>query len=681
MQKFINLLLTLLVTTSLSARQRVAVVLSGGGAKGMAHIGALKVIEETGIPVDIIVGTSMGSIIGGLYAIGYTPNQLDSIVMAQNWQELLSDKQERKKISLEMREHYERYVLSLPFFEKPQDAISGGVIRGRNIGKMLWQLTEGYHKDTDFTKLPTPFACVSQDIVSGKTVIHDSGILPLAIRSSMSIPGVFAPIELDNQLLVDGGIINNYPVDVARRMGADIVIGVDVQDTLKNIQALRNSIKTQLSQLIDLQGKDLWQKNIKNTDVYIHVDVGSYHQASFNPVAIDSLIERGYRAAQCASNELTELKKRIGPITNEDLKHPNSPHKPSRSFFLTPETEPSYRKLVGKTPTNSMNLGIRFDNEELAALIFNTQFTLPHKIRHSFGLTLRLGISTYGQLDYNFLLGKDWKYNFSYQIGYNSININDQGKRYCELSFVRHQLSTGFARSWKHWKLKIEAQYKYYNYGSFLYGFHKDITEDINTENHLRMGIDLGFNNMNDLYFPQKGHILTTGYHYIVSFNKYKPLHTVSLDWKTAVSPTRRFSILFRINGRYITSEQNTISELNTVGGQEPGKYFSQQIPFYGINRFETTHKILMVGGIEFRQRMGSRHYISLPLNIGLTTATWTHFFKNAFRSEGYNEGYHLWGAAIKYDLRTAIGPIGLTLHYSNRTRSVDGYVHAGFNF
>lgn len=646
----------------------------------MAHIGALKVIEETGIPIDMIVGTSMGSIIGGLYAIGYTPDQLDSIVMAQNWQELLSDKLERKKISLELREQYERYVLSLPFFEKPQDAISGGVVRGRNIGKMLWYLTEGYHDSIDFRRLPIPFACVSQDLVTGKAVVHDSGVLSLAIRSSMSIPGVFAPVELDGKLLVDGGIINNYPVDVARRMGADVVIGVDVQDTLKDIRALKNSIKDQLSQLIDLQGKDLWQKNISNTDVYIRVNISGYHQASFNPVAIDSLIERGYGAALTARPALQELKKQIGSITDKDLVHPNAPHAPVHPTGPTPATEESYRTLTGKAPTNSINLGIRFDNEELAALLFNTRFTLPHKTRHSFGLTVRLGVSTYGQIDYDFLLGKEWKYNFSYQIGYNDFNINEKGERHCELSFVRHHLSTGFARSWNQWKLRLDGQYNYYHYGTFLYGSHKAMKENIAAESYLRLGSNIAFNNIDDPYFPQKGHILTADYHYIISTDNKKPFHTASLDWKTAVSPTRRFSMLFRGGGRYITTD-NTVSEQNTVGGQEPGKYFSQQIAFYGINRFETAHKILIIGGMEFRQRMGSKHYISLPLNIGLTSSTWARFFKNAFRTGGYKEGYYLWGAGLKYELRTALGPIGLTLHYSNRTRSVEGYVHAGFNF
>ena len=243
MTKIARLLLflcTLSVFHISMARPRVAVVLSGGGAKGTAHIGALKVIEEAGVPIDMIVGTSMGSIIGGLYAIGYTTEQLDSIFMAQDWNTLLSDKAYRNALNLQTREQNSQYILSVPFFEKPQDLISGGVIKGRNIGRMLWQLTEGYHDSIDFQKMPIPFACISQDLVTGEEIVFRNGVLPIAIRASMSIPGVFAPVDLDGMVLVDGGMVNNYPVDVALAMGADYIIGVDVQSPLLKASELKS---------------------------------------------------------------------------------------------------------------------------------------------------------------------------------------------------------------------------------------------------------------------------------------------------------------------------------------------------------------------------------------------------------------------------------------------------------
>ena len=146
-------------------RKKVGVVLSGGGAKGMAHIGALKVIEDAGIPIDYIVGTSMGAIIGGLYSIGYTPQQLDSMVRKQNWQFLLSDHIERREMNLMEREAEETYVISVPFSKNAIKEVTGGLIKGHNIDNLFSELTLGYHDSISFDSLPIPFACVSENLV------------------------------------------------------------------------------------------------------------------------------------------------------------------------------------------------------------------------------------------------------------------------------------------------------------------------------------------------------------------------------------------------------------------------------------------------------------------------------------------------------------------------------------
>ena len=214
------------------SRKKVGLVLSGGGAKGMAHIGAIKVIEEAGIPIDYVVGTSMGSIIGGLYAIGYTPEQLDSMVRVQDWMFLLSDQIQRKDMNLMEREADEKYVISVPFSKKAIKDVTGGLIKGQNIDNLFSELTLGYHDSLSFNKLPIPFACVAENLVKGQEYVFHDGVLSTAMRASMAIPGVFTPVRLDSMVLVDGGVVNNYPVNVAKQMGADIIIGVDVQSEL-----------------------------------------------------------------------------------------------------------------------------------------------------------------------------------------------------------------------------------------------------------------------------------------------------------------------------------------------------------------------------------------------------------------------------------------------------------------
>lgn len=672
------ILLLLCIPAIPAERPRVGIVLSGGGAKGTAHIGALKVIEETGIPIDVIVGTSMGSIIGGLYAIGYTPEQLDSIFLAQDWPTLLGDKMRPTSTNLQDREKNAQYVLSIPFFEKPQDLISGGLIKGRNIGKMLWQLTEGYHDSIDFRNMPIPFACVSQDLVTGKEVVFKSGILPLAIRASMSIPGVFSPVDLDGQLLIDGGIINNYPVDIARQMGADIIIGVDVQDPMKTADELQNNVLAQLGQIIDLQRKDRWVQNIQNSDIYIKVNVKDYHAASFTTEAIDSLIERGRQAALKQADSLQVIKQRIGccdSISQRSIPPYFYRHRPGD---IEAQHAQVLKMLIGEAPKNSINLGLRFDNEELAALLFNGQLLLGKKKNHNMALTLRLGKKVYGDVHYGLHLGRQWNFTTGYRYTYNDFNIYDKGDRLYGVNFNHHLGEIGFTKSWKFVQLQLGGSYQLYNYGSFLYRFHNEAATDIEKESYLKFGALYAVNTFNDQYFPTKGSELEMRYHYAIPLDQSKPFHTADIHWSAAFSFNSRFTLMPRVEGRYLTTE-NTVSEMNTLGGQERGKYFSQQIPFYGINHFEMTMRTLIIAGIEARQRIGGKHYISGVFNIAATSTDWKHFLKNSF---GGNElfGYHIFGGAVKYDLRTFIGPIGLTIGFSDRAK-VSGYIRAGFNF
>lgn len=677
--RFILFLLLICHAVLMTARPKVGVVLSGGGAKGMAHIGALKVIEEAGIPVDIIVGTSMGSIIGGLYSIGYTTEQLDSIVMSQDWSVLLSDKAYRKSLDLQAKEQSSRYILSLPFFEKPQDLISGGVIKGRNIGRMLWQLTEGYHDSLDFRKFPIPFACVSQDLVTGKEIVFESGVLPIAIRSSMSIPGVFAPISMNEQVLIDGGLVNNYPVDVARRMGADIIIGVDVQDPMKTAKELQGSILAQLSQLIDLQSKDRWQENIDNSDVYIKVNVKGYNTASFTTVAIDSLIDRGEQAARMRMDTL----RCIGRMFVSDDSAVSRAIPPYYNNVYSSDNQEArhddyLKTLIGEEPTNSINLGLRFDNEELAALLFNGQILLGRKRNHRVELTVRLGEQTYGDVHYHLSLGKQWHLTTGYKYTYNDFNIYEKGHRAFEVNFNHHLGEVGFARSWRNCRLKLGGIYQLYNYSSLLYRFERSGVTDIETENYLKFGTEYVVNTTDDAYFPTKGHELGLEYYYAIPLNHSKSFHTGMVHWKAVFSFNSRFTVMPRIEGRYLTAE-NTISEMNTIGGQEKGKYFNQQIPFYGITHFEMSRRALAIGGVEVRQRIGSKHYISGAFNVGLTADDWRHFFKDSFGKDEH-AGFRVFGGAIRYDLRTYLGPIGLTICFSDRSKTA-GYFRAGFNF
>ncbi len=208
-------------------RKKVAVVLSGGGAKGMAHIGVLKVLERAGIPIDIITGTSMGSIIGGLYAIGYNANSLDSMVRVQDWSYVITDKEDLTKQSLTDRKKQNTYVFSRGITVGKVNYNDGGFIQGKNLAELFQQLCYGYTDSLDFSSdLPIPFSCVATNVIDNSEYDFHCGRLPVAMRASMAIPAAFSPVRLGDKVLVDGGLRNNYPADIAREMGADIIIGV-----------------------------------------------------------------------------------------------------------------------------------------------------------------------------------------------------------------------------------------------------------------------------------------------------------------------------------------------------------------------------------------------------------------------------------------------------------------------
>jgi NTE family protein len=235
-------------------RKKIGLVLGGGGAKGVAHIGVLKVLEEAGIPIDYIAGTSMGAIVGGLYSVGYSANEIDSLVQAQDWTTLLSDRVDRSSLSFPEKENAERFLVTIPFGLEKKDRNFSGVIKGQNLLNLFSNLTIGYHDSIDFNKLNIPFACVAVNLVDGKEYVFHNGRLPLAMRASMAIPAAFTPIRLNGMVLVDGGLNNNYPADVVREMGADIIIGVDLGTSdLKNNNEI-NTASDVLGQIIGLHG-------------------------------------------------------------------------------------------------------------------------------------------------------------------------------------------------------------------------------------------------------------------------------------------------------------------------------------------------------------------------------------------------------------------------------------------
>ena len=293
-------------------RPKIGLVLSGGGAKGFAHIGVLKVLEEAGIKIDYIGGTSMGSVIGGLYASGYNASQIDSIFKKTNFDELINDYIPRSSKNFYGKKNDELYAISLPF-SNFRIGIPEALSKGMYNYNLLSGLTRNVRHVRDFNKLPTPFLCIGTNIETGEEVLLNKGNLVQAMMASAAFPSLFTPVEIDGNLLVDGGVVNNYPIKEVRNLGADIIIGVDVQDDLLNRKNLKNATRI-LVQITNLQSIEKMKNKIKDTDVYIKPDIRDYGVISFDKG--EEIIRKGEEAAfavyekiKSLSNEETFYKK------------------------------------------------------------------------------------------------------------------------------------------------------------------------------------------------------------------------------------------------------------------------------------------------------------------------------------------------------------------------------------
>ena len=282
---------------------KVGLVLSGGGAKGMAHIGALKVIEEAGVKIDYIGGTSMGAIVGALYASGYSATQLDSIFRNIDFTKLISDDLPRGVKTFYEKEDSERYAIKLPF-DNFKIAIPQAFSGGQNIYHEL--VKHLYHvKDVnDFSELPIPFICIATNVETGEQVNLESGYLPEAIMASGTLPSLFEPFTIEEKVLIDGGVVNNYPIEEVKRMGADIIIGVDVQHGLRDRNALLSATEILLQINNFRTAEDMVEKSLQ-TDIYIKPDMSKYSVMDFD--LEDEIITMGENAAMVKFEELKKV--------------------------------------------------------------------------------------------------------------------------------------------------------------------------------------------------------------------------------------------------------------------------------------------------------------------------------------------------------------------------------------
>lgn len=736
MKKIVCFLLAMLAFGAAFAEERpkVAVVLSGGGAKGMAHIGALKVIERAGIPVDIITGTSMGSLVGGLYAIGYDANTLDSLVRAQDWTYLISDKENLSRQSLADRKKQNTYMISTGLTLGKVIESAGGFIKGKNIEMLLQKLCTGYTDSISFDRLPIPFACVATDLVTYTEYDFHSGRLPQAMRASMAIPAVFAPVRKGDMILVDGGLRNNYPADVAREMGADIIIGVTVSEPDKSADQINGTMGIVL-QLVDANCKNKLDDNIAITDVHIAVDPKSYSAASFTKAAVDTLLRWGEEEAMKHWDELMALKKKIGRVrhitphspipsqnklsvltenvrlvgvtfenmTPDDERFLRDKFRLNRLDSISPHVEEQittsmrmdlfYRsatsrlidegdgcRLVltaGNRKTSQVNVGFRFDTEEMVALQTNVSLPLNKTLLFSSDLTLRLGkrIMAGGELILHPRKLHFTRPAISYFYRRNDIDVYLDGDREYSVLYNQHQVTIEPINISVHrFDLRIGARWDYFHFGNKLQSALSRLV-DFEDDHYFSYRAQVDYNSENDWYFPSRGARFNASYAYytdnLAEFKGSAGISDVHGSWRQSLSLSSRFTLQPMLYGRLLFGSNLPHILGNIIGGDTFGHYVEQQLPFAGMGNVENAERHFLAVRMVAQQRLGTSHYVLLRASVAQQADELSSILKTKT----------LIGGQLAYYYKTMFGPLGATLGYTSRSRSPYFYINLGYVF
>ena len=308
-------------TTTVASRPKIGLVLSGGGAKGAAHIGVLKYIEEAGIPIDYIAGTSMGSIVGGLYALGYSPNEILDLISSVDWNRLISNNVDRKKISFSNKNEKSTQILTIPFSLKDNNnrwqansfkrSLPEGIVTGDNLINLFNSLAVGYSDPISFNELPIPFICIATNMMNGEADVLNHGIFTKSIRASMAIPVLFDPIKIDDSLYVDGGLVSNFPVEQCKAIGADYIIGVSMSAGLEDDPENLSSILSQVKQLKEIITDKDSDKYHQMCDIFIRPDLKGVGMLSFNAESVAKITQSGYEAAASQAENFMALKEKV----------------------------------------------------------------------------------------------------------------------------------------------------------------------------------------------------------------------------------------------------------------------------------------------------------------------------------------------------------------------------------
>lgn len=733
MKKYIFLLLVffsgLTMFSQKTDRPKIGLVLSGGGAKGFAHIGVLKVIEDAGVKIDYIGGTSMGAVVGGLYALGYNASQLDSIFSETDFDELLSDYIPRQTKNFYEKRNDEVYSLVLPF-NKYKIGIPEALSKGLYNFNLLSRVTRNVRHVRDFNALPIPFLCIGSDIETGEQVILNKGNLAHAMIASSAFPSLFSPVEYQGHFLVDGGVVNNYPIDEIRKLGADIIIGVDVQNDLLDRKALNDATKI-LVQITNLHSIDKMKENVLKTDIYIRPDIKDYGVMSFD--SGQDILSKGEEAAFSVFERLKQLGIQANNYKKPKLKNEvdslqiinincNTLKNFTKEYIygklrFKPGTKISYDQL--QTGINNLNATENFsaidysfeannggddlnlvlkENPVDTFLKFGLHYDGLYKSAVLVNLTHKKTFFKNDVASLDVILGDNFRYNFDYYIenGYNislgfksylnQFNRNIEGQ-ITNLNFDELGINSlnvdmfDFTNQLYFQSMFLQRfliggglEYKYLNINSKTLA---NTIPKIDNSDYISVFGRLDYDSMDDKFFPKKGWFFSGDIHsYLFSSDYTKEFNPFSIA-------KANFAIAFPL---FKSATMKIQTEAGFAIGSKSVSFFNFILGGYGYaisNNFSHFYgyDFLNIGGNSYIKSTVNFDYEIFKNNHVNFTANYANIGEDIFETVNWISIPRISGYAIGYGLETAIGPIEIKRSWSPETKNGYTWFSVGFPF
>ena len=655
-------------------RKKVAVVLSGGGALGAIHVGALKVIEESGIPVDMVVGTSMGSIVGALYSVGYKSDDIAKMFRTMDWVELFLDRNAQNRLTLSERDDQNTYIYERDFYVGgSQDPSPGGVIRGTNVERVFGYYLHEYADSINFlSDLPRQFACVATDLVDDEQVVLSSGSLVRSIRSSMSIPGVFTPVRMGDQVLVDGGAKNNFPADVAKELGADIVIGVKFDGVInpnKQFRSLMDVMERSAGSDVTRRSKE----NEKYCDVLISVPVTGYSSGSFSRKALETLMQRGEDATRAKLDSLMILKEEAGvDYEHKEFKQPRE----ITSLIDIEEEEERGLLDLRKNNTIVASIGARYDNEDIVAFQLNGHYYMGSKVNKDLDLTVRLGLRSMLRMGFDMEPWKFKKMGLGYELWYKYSDLFTRGHRSANMSVIYQKANVKlFQLDAMNFDCELGLGWEHYHFFKGLWNEHNEMKIDGN-EHYFNYHLRMRYNNEDNRYFTRRGMRAEAqvGYYTdnMAQWKDHSGFTSLMAMWQMTFALSHSTHIRPRLQTRMVFGDDLPVTTYNVIGGPTYGKYFPQQLPLEGFGHSEFFDSKFVSASLRLQQRITGRHYAMLDASVAEHNDKVGDLFDRS----------PIWGVQLGYYYNSGIaGPLGCSFGWSSHTHRVHFYVSLGLEF